>query len=147
MLHLLAVLMLCAQAPKPVDPHYLVPPTVIPKTLTGILEKLRKDESAGQALLDGTSTEGPYPLFTRVRDLSVAIEAYLPRLAPARRARASLAVRETVRLAWIVHEAQDFGEPGQVRTGLQQLRAAIVELVAAFEAQSSSPGLQSRPVS
>ena len=121
-----------AQTPKPVDPNYVVPPTVIPQTLAGILDMLRKDEREVQAMIDGTSSEGLYPAFTRVRDLGVALESYVPRLPAERRARASVAVRETVRLAWLMHEAADFGAGGHTRMALERLRPAIAELVAAF---------------
>jgi hypothetical protein len=121
------------QAPPHVDARYRIPPTVIPKTLPAIVETLRRNERDVQALVDGTSTEGLYPPFTRIRDLGVAIEAAVPRLPAARRARASLAAREMVRLAWVVHEAADFGEPAQVRAGLQQLRVSVAETIVAFE--------------
>jgi len=120
------------QIQAPVDPKYVVPPTEIPKTPGAILEMLRREELEVQALLEGTSAEGIYPRFTRVRDLSVAMEDYVRTLPEAKRARASLAVRETVRLAWLLHEAADFGQASHPRAALQLLRPAIAELVASF---------------
>jgi hypothetical protein len=121
------------QAPKPVSPGYVVPPTVIPRTLDGILEMLRKDERETRAMIDGASRSNVYGPFTRVRDLSLALEPRIAQLPQARRAGAGIAVRAAMRTAWLLHESADAGTPGQTAAALRLFHDAIAALVAAFE--------------
>lgn len=111
---------------------FIIPPTIVPATRAGILEMLKTESAESQAILDGSPSHGVYIAVTRVRDLALALEAYLAELTLADRTRATTAIREAVRTSWLLHTAADNGVPSQTRLGVMQMREAIEELLSAF---------------
>jgi hypothetical protein len=110
----------------------LVPPTEVPGTLAAIVEMLRAESRETQAMLDGKPNHGVYISVTRVRDLALALEAYVAGLPADDRTRATAAIREAVRTSWLAHAAADNGLPHHTRLGVMLMRDAIAELRAAF---------------
>ena len=110
----------------------VIPPTEIPHTRQAILDLLRLESRETQALLDGTSHRSVYLAVTRVRDLALALDAYVAVLPPATRTRAGTAIREAVRTSWLLHTSLDAGVPGQSLLGATMMREAIDEVLAAF---------------
>lgn len=110
----------------------LVPPTEVPGTLAGILDMLRAESRETQAMLDSQPNHGVYISVTRVRDLALAMEAYVATLPALDRTRATAAIREAVRVSWLAHAAADNGLPHHTRLGVILMRNAIAELRAAF---------------
>lgn len=117
----------------------LVPPTVVPATQDGIIAMLKDESRETQAMLDGQPNHGVYISVTRVRDLALALEAYVPSLPAPERIRATAAVREAVRVSWLAHAAADNGLPHHTRLGVILMRNAIAELRAAF-GDAGAPG-------
>jgi hypothetical protein len=110
----------------------LVPPTVVPPTRAGIVDALKNESAEAQAILDGRARHGALIALTRVHDLALALEAYLPELKSEHRTRAATAIKEAVRLSWLLHAAIDVGIPPQARLGLMLMRDAVDELCAVF---------------
>jgi hypothetical protein len=97
-----------------------VPPTIIPRTVAGILAAIEEQTRAAEKL----SAAGGYgQLFIpagHLRDLLLAMPPQSG-LAPAMRA------------AWLVHLSGDDGSPRQARTAVGELRKAIDQLSGYFK--------------
>jgi hypothetical protein len=120
---------------------FVLPPTLIPKTLPGIVALLRIEARESRALIEGTSSRGVYVAIARVRDLALALDRYVATLAAGRRARADTAIRAAVRASWLLHVAADEGMPFQTRMAAEILRDAIDELLAALAGTRSLSGV------
>jgi hypothetical protein len=111
---------------------FALEPTVIPATLAGLLDALRKDVRDCERLIDSGQSAYAFGPAVRARDHGLALERYAARLAPHPRAGAESAVRDVVRAAWLVHTVVDNGTIEQTRAALEQLRAAVGDAPAAF---------------
>jgi hypothetical protein len=116
-----------------VDVSFELPPTTIPDTLPGILAALREDQREAQALMDERNFTFAYAPAVRARDRLLALEPYVPRLAPDARAPAGAAILAGVKTAWLLHVISDNASfPEQVRTTVAAMRDALDEVIAAF---------------
>jgi hypothetical protein len=112
---------------------FTLPPTPIPDTLSGLLAALRDDARDAHASVDGDGLIFAYAPAVRARDHLLALEAYVPRLAPSRRPRAEAALLAAVRGAWLLHIAADSGiSPWQISGSVGVLTEALDEVVDAF---------------
>jgi hypothetical protein len=116
---------------RPYD--FLLPPTPIPGTLAALLTALHDDQRDAQASVDSNGLIFAYAPAVRARDHLLALDGYVPSLAPAARPRAEAAIRAGVRAAWLLHVAADDGiSPWAVRGSVGVLSEALADVVAAF---------------
>lgn len=106
-------------------------PTPIPETLDATLEALLDDVRDADGLIERRQSAYVFAPAVRARDHALALERFLPQLGDVR-PRAEAAIREVVRVAWLLHIATDEGTPAQVEGALDELSRLIAELVPVF---------------
>jgi hypothetical protein len=112
---------------------FMLPPTPIPGTLAGVLEALRGDARDARASVENTASIFAYAPAVRARDHLMALERYLPALAPAARPRAEATILAGVRAAWLLHTAADSGiSPWQITGSVDILSEALDDVISAF---------------
>jgi hypothetical protein len=112
---------------------FMLPPTAIPDTLSGLLEALRDDARNARASVNGQELIFAYAPAVHARDHVLALEAYLPGLAPRNRPRAEAAILAAVRAAWLLHIAADAGiSPWHVSGSVGVLTEALDDVIGAF---------------
>lgn len=104
-------------------------PTVIPDTLAATLGALRRDVADATDLIKQQQSAFVFAPAVRARDHALSLERFLP-ASPASRAKAEAAIRETVRVAWLLHIVVDEGSVDDVQAALDELRRAVDELPA-----------------
>jgi hypothetical protein len=109
-------------------------PTVIPRTLAGILDALNRDAGEGERLIAAGQSAYVFGPALKARDHVLALERFVAPLDADRRARAESAMRKTVRAAWLLHTAGDDGTPEQARAATVDLRAAVDDVIAVLGA-------------
>src|SRR5262249_42150563 len=93
---------------------FALEPTVIPATLSGIVDALHDDVRDAERLIERQQPAFLFAPAARGSDHALALDAYLPRLAADARARAAEAIRAAVRTSWLLHLAADNGTEEQV---------------------------------
>lgn len=112
---------------------FVLPPTPIPGTLAGLVSALRDDKRDVHGTVNAGGLTVAYAPAVRARDHLLALEAYLPTLAPSARPRADAAALAALRAAWLLHVAADNGmSPFEVRASADLLADALDEVVEAF---------------
>jgi len=107
-------------------------PTVIPRTLPGVLDALKRDVRDAERLMADNQSAYVFAPALRARDHALALERHFTTLPPGRRPRAEAAIRAAVRAAWLLHTAGDDGTPPQAQAATAELRAAVDDVVAAM---------------
>jgi hypothetical protein len=107
---------------------FALEPTVMPRTLAGLLEALRKDAIDGERLIDEGQSAYVFGPAVRAKDHALALDPFVAALAADPRARAESAVRAAVRAAWLLHTAGDDGTIEQTREAAAQLRDAVKDV-------------------
>jgi hypothetical protein len=121
---------------RPFD--FLLPPTPIPDTMAGLLSALRDDARDAHASVAGSASIFAYAPAIRARDHLLALDSYVPTLAPPAQPHAEAAVRAAIRAAWLLHVAADNGiSPWAVRGSVDVLTEALDDVVGAFGGTSS----------
>ena len=117
------------QAPAP-DPALVVLP--IPDRVEEILPQLKtRDAQVGELIAKGNFPAVYVPAF-QAKDLAIALEGKLDAVSPDRRDMAAPAIREIVRLAWLIDAAGDTGNRQQLVAAHDAFSSAVTQLVAAF---------------
>jgi hypothetical protein len=117
------------------DEHALsfdLEPTVIPRTRSAILAALRADVREAESLVARRDAAFAFAPAAHGRDHVLALERFVTDLPPAGRPRAAAAIREVVRISWLMHLAGDDGSDEQVGAAAAQFRAAVEDCVSAF---------------
>jgi hypothetical protein len=115
--------------------RYPIEPTVIPDSLPGILAALKVDGDDIDAVFSRGQLAFVYAPADRARDHVLALEAYLPGLAVAKRAQAEELIRTAVRAAWLLHVASDEGTLAQAHAARTGLSTAVAEVMVPFQGQ------------
>lgn len=113
---------------------FALEPTVIPATLQRTLAALREDVADAADLMEKQQSAFVFAPAVRARDHGLSLERFLP-AEPGARAIAEAAIRETVRIAWLLHITVDEDSEAQVRLAIDELRRAVDELPALFRQQ------------
>ena len=120
-----------AATPPPPDPALVLLP--IPDRVEDILAQLKtRDSQAGELIMKGNFPAVYVPAF-QAKDLAIALETRLDTLTPAKRDLAAPAIREIVRLAWLLDAAGDLGNRQALLTAHQAFSAAVAQLIAAYK--------------
>lgn len=119
-----------ATPPAP-DPALVLLP--IPDRIEDILAQLKtRDSQVGELITKGNFPAVYVPAF-QAKDLAIALEARLDTLTPAKRDVAAPAIREVVRLAWLLDAAGDLGNRQELLAAHQSFSSSVAQLVAAYE--------------
>ena len=110
---------------------FALEPTVIPDTLTRTLAAMRRDVDDATELMEQQQSAFVFAPAVRARDHALSLERFLP-ADPTARAVADAAIRETVRVAWMLHIAVDEDSATEARLVLDELRRMVGELPAVF---------------
>lgn len=112
------------------DPALVILP--IPDRVDDILVQLKtRDAQVGELIAKGNFPAVYVPAF-QAKDLAIALEARLETLPPAQRDAAAPAIREVVRLAWLLDAAGDLGNRQELVSAQKAFSASVAQVLAAF---------------
>jgi len=106
---------------------FALEPTLIPASLALTVAALQADVRAAADLLAQQQSAYAFGPAIRVRDHALSLERFLPATGESR-ARAQTQIREAVRIAWVLHVANDKSPLAQVQGAIDELRRAVGEL-------------------
>ena len=106
-------------------------PVEIPGTLPGILVALGEERRTVQSLIDHQRFAELLGAENRIRELVLAIEPYLGRLAADARLDAEVAITSVVRACWLLHTVLDYGSVPQRDAALKRLSDGLDQTIAA----------------
>jgi hypothetical protein len=113
-----------------IDPALIQVP--IPATVPGILVQLRTRDGQVRELIDKGNLAAVFVPAFQARDLAIALEGQLERVAAARRDGAGAAIDGLVRAAWLLDAFGDVGNREQALAAYALFHQASTDIAAAF---------------
>lgn len=107
---------------------FALEPTVLQDSAAGLLTAMQDDVREVAALIERHQSAYAFAPAVRLRDRLLALEKFLPPAGHAMHRRADAALRDAVRVSWLLHVAADEGAPPQLAAALEEMRAALAEV-------------------